>query len=315
MTGINYKTHKPSTGKGLLFLIIPVLFAFTGYYLTVSFESVALYGIGQILLAVFFFQCFILLHECGHLSFFKSKILNKLIGNLMAFITIIPFQSWILIHNLHHKWTGYRDKDPTTEGTVAPKFNGFLKSLINVSWLLYIPLFTVGYRLGNYWNVGKLKKHLPDRKLPLVYLNMFIQLLAYSILIFFFHKWIFQFILPAYILSLMISDLFILSQHSHIEIPIADDKNVKPMRFSEQVQYTRSVTFFKGIGKLFFFNFNLHEAHHAYPSLPAYHLNEVDIKTGNTVSFVSYLKDAKSLQGTEFIFTTSNKKIGNNTAG
>ena len=197
MADINYKTHKPSTGKGLLFLIIPVFFAFIGCFLTVSFESLVLYGIGQIFLAVFFFQCFILLHECGHLSFFKSKVLNKLTGHLMAFITIIPFQSWVLIHNLHHKWTGYRDKDPTTEGTVAPKFNGVLKSLINVSWLLYIPLFTVGYRLGNYWNVGKLKKHLQDRKLPLVYLNMFIQLLVYFILIFFFHKWIFQFILPA----------------------------------------------------------------------------------------------------------------------
>ena len=64
-------------------------------------------------------------------------------------------------------------------------------------------------------------------------------------------------------------------------------KNVKPIRFSEQVQYTRSVTFVKGVGKLLFFNFNLHEAHHAYPSLPAYHLNEVELQTPNTVGFLN----------------------------
>jgi fatty acid desaturase len=310
MTKINFKNHKPSTWKGLALLGVPLFFMIIGFYLSLNFESILPYVVGQLCLAVFFFQCFILLHECGHMSFFKSKYLNHLLGNLMAFTSFIPFKSWVLIHNLHHKWTGYRDKDPTTEGTVHPKFSGFLKSLVNFSWFFYLPLFTIGYRLGNYWNVGKLKKHLPSRKLPAVYLNIVIQFIAYFILFFFLHEWMFKFILPAYILSLMISDLFILSQHSHIDIPIAGDKNVKPIRFSEQVQYTRSVTFFEGVGKLFFFNFNLHEAHHAYPSLPAYHLNEVNLQTSNTVSFKSYLKDAKSLKGIEFVFTTSKKKIG-----
>jgi fatty acid desaturase len=310
MSEINYRDYKPSSKKGLSYILLPFGLAVSGLYLSLISASIFGYIVGQLLLALFFFQCFILLHECGHMSFFRSRKLNQLFGNFMAFISFIPFKSWVLIHNLHHKWTGYRDKDPTTEGTINPKFNGFLKGLINLSWLLYLPLFTIGYRLGNYWTLKKLKKHLPERKLPAIKRNMIIQLMMYAVLIYFFHNWLFTHLLPAYFLSLMISDLFILSQHSHIKIPLSNGEKVKPLRFSEQVQYTRSITFFKRLGGLVFLNFNLHEAHHAYPSLPAYHLAAVKINTENTVPFLDYLKSAKSLKGTEFIFNSSDKKIG-----
>jgi fatty acid desaturase len=127
---------------------------------------------------------------------------------------------------------------------------------------------------------------------------------------FFFGSWMVDYFLVAYILSLMISDLFILSQHSHIEIPLSNGKPVKPLRFSEQVKYTRSISLFRNIGRYVYFNFNLHELHHAYPILPAYYLDKTHLKMPNTVKFMQYLKHAKSMKGVDFIFNSSKKQIG-----
>lgn len=304
------KKFRRSNTMAFLYLLSPLLFVVIGLYLSLSETFGMLYILGQISLSIFFFQCFILLHETGHYSYFKSSLLNRIAGNIFALLAFIPFTSWVAIHNLHHKWTGYRDKDPTTEGTVSPKFSASIKFLVNFSWFFFIPLFTIGYRIGNYWNIKKLKKHLPERKLPAIYLNMVLQALIYASIFYFFGSWIVDHILPAYILSLMISDLFILSQHSHIEIPLSNGKEVKPMRFSDQVQYTRSVSVFKNIGRFVYFNFHLHELHHAYPILPAYYLDKTEIKMPNTVKFIDYLIDAKKMKGIDFIFSTSKKQIG-----
>ena len=305
------KMHTSSNLKALLYLSIPSAILCFGLLLSANKIWSIQYVLGQILIGMFFFQCFILLHETGHLSFFKNKTLNKLFGHLFGFISIIPFNSWIGIHNLHHKWTGYRDKDPTTEGTVNPKFGAASRWIVNLAWLLWFPLFTIAYRLGNYWNIKKLKRFLPSKELPFIYFNMLLIMTGYTVLIYTFGPWLFHNLLLGYFIGLIISDIFILSQHSHIEIPIAGNAEVKPIRYTEQIPYTRSIDF-KGtfIGRLLFFNFNLHEIHHAYPGLAAYHLDKIKLDTPNKVGFFSYVKDAKTLKGMDFIFSTSSKRIG-----
>lgn len=304
------KSFKPSNKKAFIYLLSPIIFLIVGIYLSISLSGV-LYVFGQLSLSIFFFQCFILLHETGHFSYFGSNFLNRIFGHFFAFISFIPFSSWISIHHLHHKWTGYRDKDPTTSGTVSPNFSQPVKALINFCWFFYLPLFTIGYRIGNYWSLIKLKKFLQARKLPIIYLNILIQLLIYILVFYIYGTKLLIYFLPAYVLSLMISDLFILSQHSHIEIPLSNGQQVKPIRYLEQIKYTRSISFhWSKLGKLVFFNFNLHELHHAYPNLPAYFLDTTGENLPNTVNFYLYLRDAKKLQGVDFIFNTSNKQIG-----
>lgn len=304
------KEFKSNNKKALSFLVLPLSFLIIGIAFS-YYEAFSLtYLFGQILLSLFFFQCFILLHEAGHYSFFVGKATNKIAGHLFAFLSIIPFSSWVEIHNLHHKWTGYRDKDPTTEGTVSPKFNFFTRLLVNLSWLVWFPLFTIGYRLGNYWNIKKLNKHLPKSLMPAIYLNMIVFLILYGIVFIIFGNWLVKHFLLAYFISLIISDLFILSQHSHIEIPIAGNDVVRPIKFSEQLVYTRSISFMGMVEKFLFLNFNLHELHHNYPGIPAYQLHKINKATPNKVKFLNYLIDAKSLSGMKFVFSTSKRKIG-----
>lgn len=307
--GFPLKTFKSSNGKALAYLILPALLGAGGWSMAGTPVLSLRYMVSQLMLGLFFFQCFILLHETGHYSFFKSRLLNTLFGHVFALLSLIPFKSWIGIHNLHHKWTGYRDKDPTTEGTVSPQFGPFSKALVNLSWKFWLPLFTLGYRY-TYWNLPKIKKHLPASQARSIQINMLLMLLPVGLMIAFGGSGLLKMVLPAYGISLMISDVFILSQHSHIEIPLAGEARVKPLRYADQIPYTRSLRLHPALAPVLYFNFNLHELHHAYPGLPAYHLHKIKIDTPNAVNFADYLREAKSMSGVDFVFRTSSGKIG-----
>src|SRR5215211_7718844 len=105
--------------KAFAFLASPLILAGSSIYLFML-NSLIWYWLGTLLLSVFFAQTFILLHECGHLSYFENRIINKFFGHIFGLLTVIPFYNWQQIHNLHHKWTGWRDLDPTTEKTAKP---------------------------------------------------------------------------------------------------------------------------------------------------------------------------------------------------
>jgi omega-6 fatty acid desaturase (delta-12 desaturase) len=59
---------------------------------------------------VFMCRSYVVLHDCGHGSFFKSDTLNKFVGNIFGFFILIPFGMWRFIHNSHHLHVGNLDK-------------------------------------------------------------------------------------------------------------------------------------------------------------------------------------------------------------
>jgi omega-6 fatty acid desaturase (delta-12 desaturase) len=305
---LDFKRYRARDLKALTYLLLPVTLAVAGIYLSLSPVSLKWFA-GQLLLGIFFFQCFILLHETGHQSFFSTQALNRVAGHVFGLLSFIPFRSWVEIHNLHHRWTGWRDKDPTTEGTVSPAYGPVLRILVNLCWLLGFPLFTIAYRLGNYWNPSKLKRYISNRELMPAFINMMIILLLFAGLIIFFGSFMLHTIALSYLLGMMISDLFILSQHSHIEIPVAGTEQVSPLRYTEQVKYSRSLGINSIISEWIFFNFNLHELHHAYPGIPAYHLHRLKAATPNKIPFIKYLLKSKRMSGMKFIFSTSKTNL------
>lgn len=298
---------KKSNVAALKLLILPALLA--GIMFTTLNQGPLLYIVGQLAGAIFFMQAFILLHEFGHNSLFKSSWLNSLFGNIISFFVFIPFTNWKCIHELHHKWTGWRDLDPTTEKTFDRGFSPIVKSLVNFSWKFYVPLFSIGYRLGIYWKREKLKRHLSDKDYQKCLISMAIMATFYLTLIILFPRFVFVLILAIY-LSLIMTDILSLSQHSHIEIPKANGKQVDPLKYKDQAIYSRSLIFSPAISKYILFNFNHHEAHHSYPGLPCYFLPNIKVETKNAYPFIPWLKKVKSMPGEQFIFTTSSNREG-----
>lgn len=56
--------------------------------------------------AAFTIRLFIIQHDCGHRSFFKSRRLNDLVGKLLGVVTWTPHEYWRQAHNIHHATCG-----------------------------------------------------------------------------------------------------------------------------------------------------------------------------------------------------------------
>ena len=47
-------------------------------------------------------RLFIIQHDCGHGSFFKSRAANDFVGRALSVLTLTPYGSWKLNHAAHH---------------------------------------------------------------------------------------------------------------------------------------------------------------------------------------------------------------------
>ncbi len=55
-------------------------------------------------------RLFIIFHDCGHGSFFKSKRLSDTVGYLLGILAFTPYQRWHHAHLIHHRTAGNLDK-------------------------------------------------------------------------------------------------------------------------------------------------------------------------------------------------------------
>jgi omega-6 fatty acid desaturase (delta-12 desaturase) len=60
--------------------------------------------------AGFMVRIFIIFHDCGHGSFFKSKLLNMIVGIITGLIVFTPYNKWHHEHKIHHQTVGNLDK-------------------------------------------------------------------------------------------------------------------------------------------------------------------------------------------------------------
>jgi omega-6 fatty acid desaturase (delta-12 desaturase) len=56
--------------------------------------------------ALFLVRLFIIQHDCGHGSFFRSQRANDLIGGVIGVLTLVPYAYWRKTHALHHATSG-----------------------------------------------------------------------------------------------------------------------------------------------------------------------------------------------------------------
>lgn len=55
-------------------------------------------------------RMFIMQHDCGHGSFFKSRAANTWTGRFVSLFTFIPYDMWRRAHNIHHAGSGNLDR-------------------------------------------------------------------------------------------------------------------------------------------------------------------------------------------------------------
>ncbi len=90
-----------SLGSYILLWVIMVKTIDISYWLTLGLSVFA---------AGFMVRTFIIFHDCGHGSFFKSAKLNRIVGIVTGFVVFTPFHKWTHDHKVHHQTVGNLDK-------------------------------------------------------------------------------------------------------------------------------------------------------------------------------------------------------------
>jgi omega-6 fatty acid desaturase (delta-12 desaturase) len=140
------------------------------YWLTLALAVVA---------AGFLVRIFIIFHDCGHGSFFRSRRANRLVEFVTGVLTFTPYRQWRHKHALHHATSGDLDRRGTgeiwmltvREYLAASRWKRLSYRLARNPFVLFVlaPLFVfvvqqrfpsrvVGKRerMGVYWTNGAL---------------------------------------------------------------------------------------------------------------------------------------------------------------
>jgi fatty acid desaturase len=265
--------------------------------------SALLWAGGQFLLAGALVQWFVVLHECGHETLFRTRRWHLATGRLAAFFSLIPYACWTRIHGRHHKWTGWQDLDPTTEALVPRELSAGERAIVNVCWKYWIPLFSVLYRIGNFWNLPRLLtlfERQRDRRA--IATAIVTQAGAYALLV--------AAVGPVVLLkatglalfaALVVEDLLLLSQHTHMPQHVSGGASVRPYPAIEQECFTRSLRL-PGLVSAAVLHFDAHELHHMYPFVPGYHLRRIPYRPENEIGCWHWIRRAKQLPGEVFLF-------------
>ncbi|MCK4750360.1 MAG: fatty acid desaturase [Bacteroidales bacterium] len=106
------KYNKPDTGKSVWQILNSFLpYAMLWYLMYLSLDISYWITLGLAIFATgFLVRMFIIFHDCGHGSFFRSKKTNKIVGTILGSLVFTPYDRWHIDHAIHHKTVGNLDK-------------------------------------------------------------------------------------------------------------------------------------------------------------------------------------------------------------
>jgi len=138
-------------------------------YLSLEVSYVLTVGLAFVT-AGFVIRSFIILHDCGHGSFFKSQKANNFLGSIIGVLTFTPYHYWTYEHSIHHATSG--DLDRRSVGDIktwtvdeylgAPCWQRIRYRFYRNPIILFVVgpflLFLIGYRLPLGKAVGRQRR-------------------------------------------------------------------------------------------------------------------------------------------------------------
>ncbi len=227
-----------------------------------------------ILAAGLLVRLFIIFHDCGHGSFFKSQRANRIAGIFFGMLAFTPFDSWHFQHMKHHATVGNLDKrgvgDVWTMTKAEYQASSKRKRLYYRLYRHPLTMFGIGslyvfviqQRLTKKWMTPKQKQN--------VYLtNVLLALLLAGMgLLFGFFTFLILQLLIIYIASMAGLWLFYLQhQYEHVSWVRNKDWNYVKLALegSSFVKFPKVLQWFSG-------NIGFHHIHHVNARIPNYNL-------------------------------------------
>ncbi len=138
--------------------LVPYLGLWCLMYLTHE-RSVVLTGLLAVLAAGFLVRSFIIFHDCGHGSFFRSRKANDFWGFITGVLTFTPYYLWRWEHAVHHASSGDLERRGTgdvwtltvEEYLASSRWRRFAYRLARNPFILFVVapvfLFLIWHRL------------------------------------------------------------------------------------------------------------------------------------------------------------------------
>jgi omega-6 fatty acid desaturase (delta-12 desaturase) len=112
MLSRRFTTYGADT-KRSIFQLVTTATAFIAFLAVMAWGSHDHYWL-TLLLAIpaagLLVRLFIIQHDCGHSSFFRSRAANDFVGRALSVLTLTPYYSWKRGHAEHHATTGNLDR-------------------------------------------------------------------------------------------------------------------------------------------------------------------------------------------------------------
>lgn len=110
--GIVNKYNSPDNWRSvwqILNSVVPYMVLWYLMYRSMEISYLITLGLA-IVAAGFLVRIFIIFHDCGHGSFFKSSRVNRIAGTILGSFSFTPYERWHYEHSVHHATVGNLDK-------------------------------------------------------------------------------------------------------------------------------------------------------------------------------------------------------------
>jgi len=256
-----------SVGSYIILWVLMVLSMKVSYWITLALSVFA---------AGFMVRIFIIFHDCGHGSFFKSSRLNKIVGIITGIIVFTPYHKWHHEHKIHHQTVGNLDKRGTgdvktltvEEYIKLTKWQRFSYRFYRNPFFLFglapILLFVIQHRFTKKNMSGKEKVYVHLSNLAL-FVSIFLLILAIG--------W------KAYLL-IQLPVLYIASAHGiwlfYVQHQFRHVKWVNTENWDYKTIALEGSSMFRLPALLNWFTGNIgyHHIHHLSPMIPNYNLKK-----------------------------------------
>ena len=253
----------------------------------------ASWGLGQVLLALAGLRWFLVLHEAGHRTLFRTRSWNRGAALLAGTWSWIPAAAWRKVHAGHHRWAGWEDRDPTRAGLARAAPRGVLAGVLALAWRAQLPLIALLYRRA-FW------RGLEGR----ARLEALAQLALWAALVALWGPtWCVLNLAPGVALGLVLQEWLILSQHTHLPQARAGSERVRPFSAADQGRFTRSLKVPVWLSWLLL-GAEAHSLHHRFPQIPGYRLSRVAARAEHEPSWGDWLVSARRHSGQRYLFST-----------
>jgi omega-6 fatty acid desaturase (delta-12 desaturase) len=155
--------HAPSVRKSVTQLcttLLPLFATFVAMYFAMRVSYLLTLALA-VVAAGFLIRTFIIMHDCGHGSFFRSRRANNIIGFITGVLTLTPYVQWRRDHAIHHATSGHLEERGF--GDVATLT---VREYLRLNWwgrfkyrLYRNPVVLLGF--GPLWLMVKQRLHTP----------------------------------------------------------------------------------------------------------------------------------------------------------